>query len=156
MLVYLIQNLVQLAQGGEPVVNTTQICPMSYLRKQCQKKHAAYAHKGRLQQELASTAIESQVDVVMSPPQIGLTLDDETNSNSQCDGDGTINNNYFESDSDSDFIFFGKKASASESNGFSEFDNNKLLQIALNDKAALLLKTTLYQDQEIQVSLMHF
>ena len=72
---------------GEPVVNTTQICPMSYLRKRRQKEHAAHAHKGRLQQELAPTAIESQVDVVMSP-QIDLTLDDKTDSDGQCDWNG--------------------------------------------------------------------
>ena len=60
---------------------------MSYLRKRRQKEHAAHARKGRLQQELAPTAIESQVDVVMSP-RIDLTLDDETDSDGQCDWDG--------------------------------------------------------------------
>ena len=119
---------------------------MSYLRKWRQKKCAAHACKKRLQQELAPAVVESQVDVAMSPPRIDLTLDDETDSDGQCNWDGTINNNYFESDSDSDFTFFGEEALASESNGFSEFDDDKLLQMALNNKAALLLKTTLYQE----------
>ena len=131
------------------VANRIPTFAMSYLRKRHQKNHAARARQERLasqrDKEPPPTATESQAaNVAQAPLQIDLTLDDKTDSNGQCDWDGTINNYGFKTDSDADFTCSGDEASDVESDGFSEFGDDELLQLALRSEAVLLAKPIAY------------
>jgi len=83
--------------------------------------------------------------VANSPLRINRTLDDG-DSDGQCDWDGTINHYRFETDSDLDFTCPANEASDTDSDGFSEFGDDELLQMALNSEAELLKKPTAYQE----------
>ena len=69
----------------------------------------------------------------------------QTDSDGQCDWDGTINNYCFKTDSDSDFTYPGDEASDAKSDKFSEFGDEELLQMALESEAALLEKLMAYK-----------